>query len=641
MTRIIDKIIARRKKRRNELKKRTSQNTPSSSPTSNNPPATVTSPQWFYSFEFFPPKTEAGVENLQVRIDRMVQRLSPLFIDVTWGACGSTMEKTLNLASYAQKYCGVDVLMHLTCTGMSKRDLKFALERAKACGVENILALRGDPPSNKQQQGGVLSNIKPGGQDEEDCCKYAVDLVRLIRQHYGNEFGIAVAGHPEGHALSTSPEMEMRHLKEKVDAGADFILTQFFYDTSVFIDYVKRCREFGITCPIVPGIMPIPNYSSFCVMTEVCETKVPPEMMQRLEPVKGDDEAVKDIGCEIAVDMCRDILSCDEIDVDGVHFYTLNLERSVGRIVSDLNTNVSEYGRQFPWKPSAIQKRNDTEQVRPINWANRPKSYVMRTDDWDEFPNGRWGDSTSPAFGELINLSLYYYSKNTYDEQLRASLGDHPVTVQDVRNVFANYVLGKIPHLPWCETSNIQPETSVIQKQLAQINQLGFLTINSQPPVNGLPSSDPIYGWGGNDGFVYQKAYCEMFVNPKQTQLLQKMVEQNPTMNIYAVNHDKSERIFPEEGGVTALTWGVFPNREILQPTIFDPVTFIDVWSEEAFGLWTTMWLNLYEDESVSYDLIQKIRDEYFLVAIIDNNFMNKNQLWEKLLEVGQIAGSD
>ena len=266
--------------------------------------------------------------------------------------------------------------------------------------------------------------------------------MRLIREWYGEYFCIAVAGHPEGHLLQKdSPQQELVYLKEKVDAGADFILTQFFYDTTIFIDFVTRCRQVGITCPIIPGIMPIPNYSNFKLMTEVCNTTVPHYIKQKLDPVKGDDEAVKDIGCEIAIEMCQKILSCDKIDVDGIHFYTLNLERSTSRIISNLYPDVSDDCRLFPWKPSAIQKRLDTEQVRPINWANRPKSYVKRTDDWDEFPNGRWGDSTSPAFGELSDFNRYYYPKTSQDEELLVSLGNHPKEIQDVNEVFANFVV--------------------------------------------------------------------------------------------------------------------------------------------------------------------------------------------------------
>lgn len=665
MGRIVDKIYAWRKKNQRKI----ASNSDASNHSNNN-----NNPNFYYSFEFFPPKTEAGLDNLLGRIDRMASRLDPLFIDVTWGALGSTAQRTLAVASHAQRYCGVDVLMHLTCTGVTREQIANALQQAKSSGVHNILALRGDPPRGKRSW--AVGDVS-GGE-----CDRAIDLVKLIRQLHGSYFGIAVAGHPEGHPSSATPEDELRYLKEKMDAGADFIITQFFYDTDLFLQYVKRCRENDITCPILPGIMPIQSYNSFVRMTEYCSIAVPPQVFQRLEPVKGDDEAVKEIGCEIAVEMCQRILetSSEEGGVDGLHFYTLNLERSVTRILMSMGavdviqpttansgtTNESSSdsapnspsktgsqtsdklhepirasaGRQFPWRPSAMSKRSK-EEVRPINWANRPKSYVMRTEDWDEFPNGRWGDSTSPAFGELSDVSHFYQFTLGSEEDRRDMLGNNPKTPQDIYEVFARYVEGGIPHIPWCETP-LQPESYLIQSQLATLNRAGFLTINSQPSVNGAASTHPTFGWGGHGGVVYQKAYCECFASPENTNRLVAMISDNPSMNLYAVNNAGQElRVGVEEGGITALTWGVFPNREILQPTIFDPTTFL-VWAEEAFSLWTSLWQNLYDFESDSYELIENVRDTYYLVAIIDNDFVSANDkqgshLWSTMLHVAGI----
>ena len=357
----------------------------------------------YYSFEFFPPKTEAGLDNLLSRIDRMARRLDPLFIDVTWGASGSTAVRSLAVASHAQRFGGVDVLLHLTCAGMTRDQLLLALQQAKGSGIRNILALRGDPPRGTR-------SWKPGDLSGSFCAR-AIDLVRLIREEFGDYFCVVVAGHPEGHPASESREDEINHLKEKMDAGADLIMTQFFYDCDSFLLFVKTCREAGIFCPILPGIMPIQSYSSFARMTDYCNVSVPQHVLDRLEPVKEDDEAVKEIGVEIAVDMCRRILATPAEDggVDGIHFYTLNLERSVTRILLAMGViNVvpsaespkgkisrgyslsdvvpASSSRSLPWRPSALDERSK-EEVRPINWANRPKSYVMRTETWDEFPN--------------------------------------------------------------------------------------------------------------------------------------------------------------------------------------------------------------------------------------------------------------
>lgn len=337
MTRIIDKIVARRCQKvyngtgnENGTEKHDTDGT-----TETTTDATSSNfsfkPNWYYSFEFFPPKTEAGLDNLFTRIDRMTSRLEPLFIDVTWGSAGSTSARTMAVASFAQRYCGVDVLCHLTTTGMSRAQLKQALDQAKSCGVRNILALRGDPPKGKRswQQGDVS-----GGD-----CDRAVDLVRLIRDLYGDFFGIAIAGHPEGHPSSTSVDEEIRHLKEKVDAGANFIITQFFYDVNIFLQFTHRCRENGILCPILPGIMPIQSYSSFVRMTSYCGISVPQHVMDLLEPVKDDDEAVKEIGCKIAGDMCQRILTAvidNDVDgIDGVHFVSRHRLRLLRRFRFD------------------------------------------------------------------------------------------------------------------------------------------------------------------------------------------------------------------------------------------------------------------------------------------------------------------
>lgn len=601
--------------------------------------------QWYFSFEFFPPKTEYGLDNLLARIERM-SNLNPIFIDITWGNSGSTSARSMELASFIQRYCGVDALLHLTCAGMTKEQIASILQQAKSCGIHNILALRGDAPS-----GNWSRNDVSGGE-----CDRAIDLVKLIRKLHGEYFGIAVAGFPEGHPSSIDRIHEMNHLRDKIEAGADFIITQFFYDVTLFQEYVILCRQHGITCPIIPGILPIQSYNTFIRMTEFCQVSVPVSIMKRLEEVKDDMESVKQIGNEIATEMAESILSLDNIDVDGVHFHTLNLERSVTTILSSLmssenaDTNphrsddnahhiTSVKPKQFPWRPSAMIRR-EKEDVRPIHWANRPKAYVMRTDDWDEYPNGRWGDSSSPAFGELSELSHFYSFTLGSEEERLDMLGHCPKTPEDVYEVFAKYVEGKIPYLPWCDTP-LQPESSSIMKELAALNRAGFLTINSQPSVNGVPSNHKAFGWGGSGGYLYQKGYCEFFVNPENAQRLVSMVNDNKFMNLYSVNKQGKElRVNVQDEGVTALTWGVFPCREIQQPTIFDPNTFL-VWAKEAFLLWSSMWLDLYEIGSESYKLIEDIQENYYLIAIIDNNFMadaDGGYLWKALLELSKTS---
>ena len=208
--------------------------------------------------------------------------------------------------------------------------------------------------------------------------------------------------------------------------------------------------------------------------------------------------------------------------------------------------------------------------------------------------------------------------------------------MQDIYDVFARYVEGKIPQIPWCENP-LQPESFLIQKQLVELNRRGFMTINSQPAVNGKTSDDAVVGWGGAGGYVYQKEYCECFCSPTHAEALLKSVEKHPSMVLYAINSKREELRSNENGAVTALTWGVFPNREIVQPTIFDPEVF-SIWSEEAFAIWKASWLLLYEEGTCSRRLIEKIHDSFFLVAIIDNGYISssaadRSPLWTTMLD--------
>jgi methylenetetrahydrofolate reductase (NADPH) len=248
--------------------------------------------------------------------------MMPIFVDVTWGAAGSTKALTLTISEYAQKFFGVSVLMHITCYNISVDEMRSILKSAKDAGIKNILALRGDPPRGSMQWSSTGF-------------RRAIDLVKFIRAEYGDYFCIAVAGYPEGHPQSSGDvERDVNFLKEKVDAGADFVLTQFFYDTSAFISYLNLCRAKGITCPIIPGMMPIQSFSSFKSMTSFCCTKVPEDIIDQLVPIQHDDEAVKAFGIKLCSSMCKTLLAAG---VKGFHFYTLNLETSVMSVLRELN----------------------------------------------------------------------------------------------------------------------------------------------------------------------------------------------------------------------------------------------------------------------------------------------------------------
>jgi len=560
----------------------------------------------FYSFEYFPPKTPSGCRNLYSRLDVMAA-YQPEWIDVTWGAGGSTAETTLEICSNAQNFIGLETMMHLTCTNIDRGKVLTALEAAKKAGIKNILALRGDPPRGEKQW-----TATEGG------FAHAIDLVKFIRETHGDHFGICVAGYPELHPDSGGlTDDDVKHLKNKVEAGADIIITQLFYDVTLFIQFVARCRAAGIKCPILPGMMPIQTYAGFSRMTTLCKTHVPQFIWDALEPIKNDDALVKDYGVKLCTDMCRQLL---EAGTPGLHFYTLNLEKSVLQIIDNLGLSRNNgQARALPWRSSALNMRKSSEHVRPIFWSNRPTSYMSRTSSWDDFPNGRWGDSRSPAYGEINDYHLTSNSGLTKQER-RALWGD-PKQESDVFNIFAKFCRGELNHLPWNDAP-LSLESEGISSKLVLLNEAGYLTINSQPAVNGADSSDVKYGWGGSGGVVYQKAYVEFFAAPEKLKLILDEVAKGELGNLGLVyTNAQGEGGNVNLAGPTAVTWGVFPGKEIVQPTVVDPEAF-KVWKDEAFSLWKNQWAKVYETENAeSHKLILNMHDNYYLIAVVDNDY--------------------
>jgi methylenetetrahydrofolate reductase (NADPH) len=574
----------------------------------------------FFSFEFFPPKTEQGRNNLLGRIERMVSNFGPLFIDVTWGAGGTTSDSTLSICSWVTKFAGTDSMMHLTCTNMSQDLIDTALLKAKEAGIQNILALRGDPPVGEKRWTSVEGGFE-----------HAVDLVRYIKAKYGNFFGIAVAGYPEGHIDNSDKEQDLIFLKEKVDAGADFVITQLFYDTTIFLDFVDRCRAIGITCPIIPGIMPIQTYQGFIRMTSLCKTAVPSHILEAISLVRLDDAKVKDLGIEIAVEMCKTLL---QHGVPGLHFYTLNLEKSINEIIKRLR--LLGVSKQLPWRTGTTRVDED---VRPINWVYRPKAYIARTDEWDEFPNGRWGDSRSPAFGSLYTLNALRAVSSDRKKLLKC--WGTPLTVEDVISVFTRFLKGQINRLPWFEEA-LEGETNLIQDFLLRLNEHGFLTITSQPQVNAGLSSDPVIGWGPDHGYVYQRAFVEFFCKTELVDSLIAIFEEFPSISYLAADVHGNYKSNLSGGDVIAVTWGVFPKREVVQPTIVDPEAF-KVWRDEAFAVWVDEWAVLYPEDSPSRALLTGIRDSYTLVNIVENDYIRGSidTVFERVFSSGPFTSSE
>jgi methylenetetrahydrofolate reductase (NADPH) len=273
------------------------------------------------SFEFFPPKTDEGDRNLLERQIPALLEARPDFCSVTYGAGGATRDKTLKIVDCIQRRHGLTALAHLTCVGHTRDEVRVLLEKIRATGCKNILALRGDPP------GGGEFKAAPGG------FEFAAQLVKFIRE--SGDFSVGVAGFPEGHiAGKTGKQADWRHLKEKVDAGADFVLTQLFFDNADYFEF----RDFvagklGVGVPLVPGIVPILNAQGIIKFTQTCGAKIPLPLRAKLDTLGADDEAAAEFGIEFATRQCRELLRAG---VPGLHFYTLNKSRSTVQVLNNL-----------------------------------------------------------------------------------------------------------------------------------------------------------------------------------------------------------------------------------------------------------------------------------------------------------------
>ena len=259
------------------------------------------------SFELFPPNTEKGIKELEEHLPKLIS-LSPSVITVTYGAMGNTRDKTLEIASMIKNQYGIDTAHHLTCVGSNKREIDKILEGMCTNGIENIVALRGDPPK------GQACFIKP-----ENGYGHANELVSHIIDYGG--FEIAVAGYPEKHIEAMDFQIDLINLKNKVISGANLIITQLYYDNEDFYRFVDLCRSLDITVPIVPGLMPILNTDQIKRITSMCGATIPVELLKKLEDASDDQYKVHEIGIEYTSNQAIDLL---KHGVPGIHFYVLN-----------------------------------------------------------------------------------------------------------------------------------------------------------------------------------------------------------------------------------------------------------------------------------------------------------------------------
>ena len=276
------------------------------------------------SFEIFPPKTQAAEAKLREAVPRL-QALRPAFVTCTCGAGGSTRERTLEIAAWIKHQVGLESVCHLTCLGAGLPELRATVGRIRQEGIENIVALRGDPP----QESGPLPL-------PDDGPSHAIELVRLIRTEeveLGRRFGVGVAGYPETHPEAPSAEIDLRHLKEKVDAGGDVVLSQLFFDNQAFYRFRERARAVGIAVPVVPGLMPIQSAKQVRHITGLCGAAIPDHLEAQLSQAGDDPAAVTEIGTRHCLSQARDLL---QNGVPGIHFFVLNHSRQMAAIMQGL-----------------------------------------------------------------------------------------------------------------------------------------------------------------------------------------------------------------------------------------------------------------------------------------------------------------
>ena len=272
-----------------------------------------------FSFEFFPPKDDRGVDALFETVANL-KPLEPAFVSVTYGAGGSTREKTVAITQKIKREAGIEAMAHLTCVGHSRDEIGELLDQYEAAGIENIMALRGDPP-----RGDTEFVPHPQG------FSHANELIDFIRQR--KDFCIGGAGYPEVHPEAPSPEEDLRNLRRKIDVGCDFVVTQLFFDERDYFDFVSRARAAHIDTPIIPGVMPVTNTAQIKRFTQMCGARIPDALLAKLEAVASDPEGVVEVGIEHATRQCRALL---EGGAPGIHFYTLNRSLSTRTIVANL-----------------------------------------------------------------------------------------------------------------------------------------------------------------------------------------------------------------------------------------------------------------------------------------------------------------
>eukprot|EP00667_Euglena_gracilis_P004010 EG_transcript_4028 len=538
---------------------------------------------WF-AFEFFPPTTPEALDALYARMDRM-SLLEPLFIAVTSPSVASA-PGMMEICYNSQNVLSLETMMHLNSKQISMGTLPRILKEAKNNGITNILA----------KDDVILLR-------EKQCLEETAQMVRNIRAIYGNTFCIGTVAYPEGSRDSVTAEEDMNDLKSIIDAGVDFIITAHFFDVSKFDQWLAGLRKVGIHCPVIPGITPIRSWEHFLQMTKmnprVDKAGEWAQLNRDLQRIKHDEEAVKKYSLGWCVGTIEQLLGKGW---NGVYLYTLNLETAVTQII----TTVKEWGRNGGHSAKAAPPPEPRFRHR----------VCVRDLNWDDFPNGRWGNSASPAFLCSADVAAPYQCKRLWQN------------VHDLDGViatFCDFLEGTVESLPWFNGPLVE-ESRVIVEHLLHLNRNGFLTISSQPMVDAASSTDPVHGWGPPGGIVFQKEFLELFCSAAKVRLLLEVLEQcNETVAeqvTFIVVNLSGSHCYQNFDSPNALTWGAFPGREICQPTMIDPALF-GAWKEEAFALWTQHC----SAEDVP-PIIKEIQHNWFLVSIVNNDFKGSFSLW-------------
>jgi methylenetetrahydrofolate reductase (NADPH) len=274
-----------------------------------------------FSFEFFPPKTEDGERNLQTAL-RELRPLEPSYVSVTYGAGGSTRDRTIEIVKAIKAEHGLEAMAHLSCVGTTKEELREILDQVRDAGIDNVLALRGDPPRGETEW-----RPHPGG------LHYSTELAGLIRENY--DLCIGAACFPEVHPEAVDLASDLKFLREKLTAGASFLITQLFFDNRLYFDWVEEARAVGVEVPIIPGIIPVTNVDQIKRFTDMCGASIPAPLLEQLELRRDDADAVIQFGVAYATLQCADLLARG---APGIHFYTLNKSPATRAILSALRT---------------------------------------------------------------------------------------------------------------------------------------------------------------------------------------------------------------------------------------------------------------------------------------------------------------